>query len=404
MSAARGRKSRRRSRVPTQRVHARGVPTRRPAPASRRRTGRRRLYLAAGLVVAVVGGGLALGLALQDVAAACPQSGTERAEAEANRFSERMRLAFTGIVDDIPTFLKRAEEVEAASRPPAELAGDLEASLRRAESVRDLVGSTAGLPRNPVPKELYLRSALLYAEGLRALEVALGTDGALRGQLARQARRLKILSDRIYDRGTAIVDPDVHRGSPDVEIRLPEEVPDWEAEGLAAGPPLTAAPPGPPAEVPPATKDRPGQPVPAWVENISPIVETVRTEAARFPALARAPDLEAARQAAGEIAEAAEATRPVPDPEGKREPTALLRLSMLVDAEAAYAFAATAAAADAPELTRERADGHARNVALLAEDLWGCALERLGRPKGVRPHPRSAFDRTALEPRPVPGR
>lgn len=396
MSAARGQKSRRRSRVPTRRAPTRRA-TRRAAP---RKTGRRRLYLAAGLVVAVAGAGLALALALQDEAAACPESGTERAE-EANRFTDRMRLAFTGIVDDIPSFPKRAEEVEAAGRPPAELAADLETSLREAKGARDLVGSSSGLPRNPTPKEIYLRSALLYAAALRALEVAVGTEGALRSQLVLQANRLKVLADRVYDRGTVIIDPDGARGSPDVEVRLPEEVPDWEAEGLAAGPPLAAAPPGPPAEVPSVSEDRPSQPLPAWVEKVSPIVETVRTEAARFPALARAPDLEAARQAAGEIAKAAEAARPVPDPEGKREPTALLRLAMLVDAEAAYALAVTAAAADAdaPELTRERADGHARHVALLAEDLWGCALDGLGRPEGVRPHPRSGFDRTALEPR-----
>jgi hypothetical protein len=311
-----------------------------------------------------------------------------------------MRLVFTGIVTDLRTFYTRVAEVEAGSRPAEELRADLQTSLRRAEGTRDLLGSSAGLPGNPIPKDLYLRSALLYAEALRALEAALGTQGALRSELVRQARRLKLLSDRVYDRGTAAADPELASGGPDVDLRLPEEVPDWEAEGLAAAPPLAPAPPGPPPEEPPIRQDRPSQPFPAWMEDITPIVDTVQAQAGRFPVLSRSPSLRTARRAAAEIMAAAEAARAVPDPEGMREPAALLRLAMLVDAEAAYAFAAASAA---PPPSRGAAGAHARNLALLGEDLWGLALERLEFPEGLPPHPRSDFDRTALEPRPATG-
>jgi hypothetical protein len=64
--------------------------------------------------------------------------------------------------------------------------------------------------------------------------------------------------------------------------------------------------------------------------------------------------------------------------------------------------AAFSAASTTSGALRDLHEARARRLALLGEDLWGAAPERLGG-KGLPDHPRSGFDRAGLEPRPVPG-
>lgn len=142
---------------------------------------------------------------------------------DVTRFFEVMRLAFTGVLADAATFDQRVTEVASGSRPPAELTADLDASLRRAEGTRDLVGASADLPGRPVARRLYLRSALLYAEALWALRTGAEAADPGRADLVRQARRLKVLSNRVYDRGTLAADP---------ALPVVRETPDWQREGL----------------------------------------------------------------------------------------------------------------------------------------------------------------------------
>jgi hypothetical protein len=150
--------------------------------------------------------------------------------AEVTRFFEVMRLAFTGVLADAATFDQRVTEVAAGSRPPADLTAALDASLRRAEGTRDLVGASADLPGLPQARQLYLRSALLYVEALWALQAGVESADPGRAELVRQAQRLKVLSNRVYDRGTLWADPD---------LPVVRETPDWQREGLL---PVTAAP------------------------------------------------------------------------------------------------------------------------------------------------------------------
>ena len=153
--------------------------------------------------------------------------------ARVTRFFDVMRLAFTGVLTDAGTFDQRVSEVASGSVPPADLTAALDTSLGRATGTRDLVGSSADLAGLPDARRLYLRSALLYAEALWALRTAVESSEPARAELVLQARRLKLLSNRVYDRGTAVADP-----------RLPviRGTPDWEREGLR---------PGAGAEVPP---------------------------------------------------------------------------------------------------------------------------------------------------------
>jgi hypothetical protein len=175
-----------------------------------------------------------------------------------------------------------------------------------------------------------------------------GSAGA-RTQLDLLARRVRLLGDRIFDRGQALIDPHLHDPSTPsaVDIRKPEEVPDWVAEGLAAGPPLDAAPPPKSSQPQLRQATRPQQPRADWLKAVAaaaaPSADDVRAAiAAGDPA--RLADL------ATRLVAATEKLRNVPDPKGDREESARLRLSLLVEADAARA-AQLAAVIDAPALS-----------------------------------------------------
>jgi hypothetical protein len=256
--------------------------------------------------------------------------------AEVTRFFEVMRLAFTGVLADAATFDQRVAEVASVSRPPAELTTALDASLRRAEGTRDLVGASADLPGLPGARRLYLRSALLYIEALWALRAGVESDDPGRAELVLQAQRLKVLSNRVYDRGTVMADPD---------LPVIRETPNWDQEHLSAG------------AAPVVTE--------GWGQTLSAFTAAVRPRVA-------APT--------------------------NYEPS-LARMAVLVDDEAAAAFS-VASTTSGP--LREAHQARARRLALLGEDLWRAAPERRGG-AGLPDHPKSGFDRSGLEPRPVPG-
>jgi hypothetical protein len=178
-------------------------------------------------------------------------------------------------------------------------------------------------------KTLYLASAQLYVAYEEALVEAVDMEpGALRDQVVLLAHRVRELADRVFDRGHHLVDPDFGADQPDVDINLPAEVPDWEAEGMAAGPPLDGEP-GPRASIPPLREEtRPTQPEVDWLAAV---------DAAGAPdALDLDGDLAAQARA---YVDAADQLRDEPDPDvpDGRERSAILRLGWLIKADAARA-------------------------------------------------------------------
>lgn len=201
------------------------------------------------------------------------------------------------------------------------------------------------LPEVPT-KSFYLASAELHVQQVRILLRGIDTaPGEAREQVVLLGLRVRKLGDRVFDRGHALLDPSFGADAPDVQINLPEEVPDWETEGLAPGPPFEVEP-GPPASSPALRADtRPTQPEADW---------RIAVEAAGAPdRIDFNGDL--AAQARAYVA-AAEALRNEPDPDtpGGRERSAVLRLSWLVKADAARAaqagFSDTARNLDAIEI------------------------------------------------------
>lgn len=201
----------------------------------------------------------------------------------------------------------------------------LDVALDDATETRDRVRA---LPDAPA-KDLYLASAELHVQHVRIhLETIAMEPGPQRDQVVLLARRVRQLGDRVFDRGLALVDPTFGADEPDVQINLPEEVPDWEAEGMAVGPPLDAEP-GPPADAPQLRAEtRPVQPQDDWLAAVA---------SSGAPATLDL-DGDLAAQARAYV-DAAEVLRYEPDPdvEGGRERSAVLRLGWLVKADAVRA-------------------------------------------------------------------
>lgn len=249
------------------------------------------------------------------------------------------------------------------TRSVEQTTADLADARAATVEVRDRVAALGPFPFDEHVAPLYVASASLYVEHVRvyqgALKVAPG-DG--RTQLDLLARRVRLLADRVFDRGQALVKPYLdERPPPNVEIRLPEEVPNWTAEGLAAGPPLAPAPP-PPAGPPPLRDERrPTQPRPAWEAAVRSSGAPSAEEVVAAITAGDAPRLASIATALGG---AAERLRGIADPDGGREESARVRLSLLLHAEAARG-AQAAIVIGVPDL-----NDVAREVAKAGDRLW----------------------------------
>ena len=261
----------------------------------------------------------------------------------AKAFQDKVDEAFKPLGDAIKVFLPKAQDFEAGKVTPPDFKGAVDAALPEFVKARDAVAKVEPYKSAPAVNRYFVDAADLYVEVARIYGVAADpASDPVRAQLNVAARRLRTLGDRIYDRGRVVLDPTFYgASSQDVELRPPTEVPDWAAEGMAAGPPLSAAP-GPPASSPPIREVTcaKGVPAPCRAEESQSKWES-RVKKAGFPQPA---DVVAALDAAdgaklGDLAGAYEARtrtlREGPDPKGHRERAAVVELGLLTDGEAA---------------------------------------------------------------------
>jgi hypothetical protein len=246
------------------------------------------------------------------------------------------QAAFKPLVDDVPDLIRGAREWQAGQRPTDAFAQQVRNDLADFVRTRQRVAALQPSPKAKQARGLYEHSAQLYVEVGRIYEVMVTAGpGDVRDQLDLLARRIRELADRVYDRGHAALAPYLdERQSPDVEVRLPEEVPIWPAEGLAAGPPLADAPPPAAASSPLRQASRPQQSVAAWARDVQRAA--IPSDAALGVAI-RAFDRDRLADLARRFVAAAELLRQAPDPKGQRDRSAVLRLGLLVDADAARA-------------------------------------------------------------------
>jgi len=285
---------------------------------------------------------------------------------EGEAWQTRIDDAFDPLADRLPEFVEGSVKWVAGEKPTDAFSADLQRILPELVRARDAVAAVPALEEAPTARDLYRDAAALYVEVARIYLVAVEPDAdPLKAQLDLAARRLRTLADRVYDRARALIDPSSQQDldSEDVEIRRPPEVPDWVAEGLAAGSPLTGAPP-PAAETPPQREDvRPEEPVKKWLDRVrDEDIATPRELARRIDG----GDEGELASVASDYYSAAMRLRDAPDPAGGRERGALLGLSLLVHSEAARLGQAAATLPDGAP--RARLQSVARRVTLVAED------------------------------------
>jgi hypothetical protein len=290
-------------------------------------------------------------------------------------FQTKLDDAFKPLAEAIQVFLPKAADFESGKVSPADFKGAVDAALPEFVKVRNAVAKLHKYKAKPVVNTYFVDAADLYVETARIYGVAVDPAAeALRAQLTISAKRVRILGDRIYDRGRVVIDPNFYPPpTENVEQRPPTEVPDWVAEGNAAGPPLAAAP-GPAASPPPVRE-------PTCAAGISPPCRAEQPKAewerrvkeSQFP---EPPDVTRALKAAdaarsGELAATYEAkTRTLmagPDPQGDRERAAAVGLGLLTDGEAARL--GQAAAILPPGVPRTRLLAIARRALVVGDDL-----------------------------------
>jgi hypothetical protein len=281
----------------------------------------------------------------------------------------KAEAAFRPLVEDVPDLVRGAREWQAGERPAEVYADQVQKALA------DFTGTqTRVLALKPSPKarqagELYEDSAELYVQVGRIYQVMLSSPpGDLRTQLDLLARRVRELADRVYDRGHAALAPYLdEQQQKDVEVRLPEEVPIWTAEGLAAGPPLDDTP-SPAAASPPLREaTRPQQSPTAWARAVRRAgIPSDRELAVAIDVI----DGNRLRDLARRFVAAAERLRDAPDPKGERDRSAILRLGLLVDGDAARA---AQAASLLPERPVSRLGDIGRALARVGDGLVGGA-------------------------------
>jgi hypothetical protein len=351
----------------------RGIVRRRPAtgrPPGRRRGGEG-LKIAAAIAVP-----LAVTIALVALGASgggpkSPASSTTTTRRplseEATAWLQRLDDAFRPVADRLPELVQSAQSWAAGTTPPDRFGEDLRRIAPEFVKARNAVAAVPPLKEAPLARDLFAASARLYVEYAEVYLGAVepGAEG-LKDQADLIARRLRVLGDRIYDRARHQVDPS--RDEPptgDVEVRLAEEVPDWAAEGLAAGPPLADPPPPPPAAPPEREVRRPTQSEKKWLDQVRR-----RTEIPSVAGLGdaiRAGDPAALRSLADRFSAVSVALKKVPDPPKGRDRAAVVRLRLLVYGEAARV--AQAAVVVGSPAAGTRWAGSARRLAVIADGL-----------------------------------
>jgi hypothetical protein len=263
-------------------------------------------------------------------------------------WEQKASAAFKPLVNDVPDLITGARDWQAGGRPTDDFTKQVRNAVTDFERTRARVAALGPSPKDKAAGRLYEHSAQLYVQVGRIYQVMITTEpGDVRAQLDLLARRVRELADRIFDRGHRALAPYLEeQQSPDVEVRAPEEVPLWPEEGLAAGPPLDAAPP-PPAPSPPLRQQtRPEESPTAWAKDIR--TAGIPSDAELTAAMRGAP-VDRLGDLARRYAAAAERLRTRPDPKGEREKSAVLRLGLLVDADAARTAQAATFLQDGPQ-------------------------------------------------------
>jgi hypothetical protein len=222
-----------------------------------------------------------------------------------------------------------AEQTIAAELP------DLKVALGSLEGQRPLIGKAAVLTD-------YVAAIGLYVQAFQLEDAATQVpDKPLVTQLQHAFERIRELGDVTFDEGTAQLTPLLGSSVTSTDVRAASHVPDWSALGLSPGEPLEPSWSG--TIVEPSRSQSPSGWVAAVRADGAPSVSSVRalvdspnTTALDLSHLSRALQVAEVRLSS------------VPGPSGEPQASAVVRLGLLVDAEAALAAEASHLAGVAP--------------------------------------------------------
>ncbi|HZQ83222.1 MAG TPA: hypothetical protein VFA83_00210 [Acidimicrobiales bacterium] len=258
----------------------------------------------------------------------------ERAASKAWSADAQAAFGGAGIAQRVTDLVNGAHDWLAGTLAQDEFKARLDDDVAAFAAAQEALGKLRPYPYDKRVNDIFGRTAALYLDSVRVYEAALAVPtGEVRTQYDLLARRLRLLGDRVFDRGQTLIDAHLYEApSPAVEIRKPEEVPNWVAEGLAPGPPLDAAPPPPASEPMLRQASRPQQPRTGWLKAVA-----ATNAPTSIDVIAALDSQDPGRLAtlATRLVAAAEKLRNVPDPKGDREESARYRLGLLVFADAA---------------------------------------------------------------------
>ncbi|HEX9548816.1 MAG TPA: hypothetical protein VF942_15865, partial [Acidimicrobiales bacterium] len=208
------------------------------------------LLLTAGIVAAIAsgsGGGSSNSSATSSSSTSSTLSPRQTAEQKRTQdWQGQVDSDYQPLANDLIQLLQQIQNWRDGKAPSSQLTTLIDHYLPDFLDIRDELLHQAGYPPAPTAIDSYRTALQLYLEALRVERVATTLPASpLQSQLDLSFRRLRELGDRVYDQGRAALKPLLHEAppSPDVQTRLPADVPNWAAEGTAAGPPLDATPP-----------------------------------------------------------------------------------------------------------------------------------------------------------------
>jgi hypothetical protein len=253
-------------------------------------------------------------------------------------------VALAPLANRIPAMAQQEQQWQSGALTGGAYGADLGQTAIIVAAAQKSAATLPPYPSQPVVDRMYRVAIGLYAQATTADGVALQTgNGPLRAQIVLISDRLRELADRIFDQGRVLTAPGLIPPGlpPGTHIELPAEVPDWAAEGLAAGPPLAAVQAAPDKYPPLRQGARPTEPTSRWQATVSRLDPPATVVMSGAVQTLNQSSLAAMAATLQEDVTSLGASPDPAQPHG-REASDRLRLSWLVDEEACRAGQAAA--------------------------------------------------------------
>ena len=232
---------------------------------------------------------------------------------------------------DLLAGLNAAQSWQQGSESGATARRALTRAIPTLEAVEHNVASLAPLSGYAGVRSDYAAAVELYLESFRVEQAATELPtGPLVTQLQRSYQRIRELGDVTFDQGTAQLAPDLGSTVAGADTAAAAHIPVWSTVALAPGEPLVSS-------WPDTTTAAPGtQSMSGWSAAVArsdlPTQSSVRRALIR-----KAPTSASLARLADALVRAETAVSAIAPPAGSTQTAQLLRLGLLVDAEAALA-------------------------------------------------------------------